>query len=335
MKKGAPFYMRIDCVRHGLHPASSLVKPADPIEELTCSLPPECGTAYVRISGVIDGMGFGELYVRDTRESYRLEIEHRDEAFKLPVLLSPGETKVSAETDRSPISLHPEDSYVLSPIAQGTAYVEAEQEIHHVWFFVKTGAFERLVEELDGGPSRALIDLITHPSREPYLHKGFTTPAMRLVVDRIRGCPLQGSLRELYLEALYEELLALRLYQLCCEDLGSLGLPRELLGGRDRRRVCEAGEILDAEFHNPPTISRLARRVGLNTTKLKKGFREEFGTTVFAYSRKLRMLEAQRLLRDTDMNVSEVAAAVGYSNPGAFSFAFKQELGFCPSLLKK
>ena len=35
------------------------------------------------------------------------------------------------------------------------------------------------------------------------------------------------------------------------------------------------------------------------------------------------------------MNVSEVAAAVGYSNPGAFSFAFKQELGFCPSVLKK
>ena len=89
------------------------------------------------------------------------------------------------------------------------------------------------------------------------------------------------------------------------------------------------------EFHHPPTISKLARRVGLNTTKLKKGFRYEFGTTIFAYSRRLRMLEAERLLRNTDMNVSEVAAVVGYSNPGAFSFAFKQELGFAPSLLKK
>lgn len=81
--------------------------PADPIEEITRLLPSDYGTAYLHISGIVAGMGFGEFYVRDARQSYRLEIEHRDEVYKLPVLLSSEETKVSAESDRSPISLRP------------------------------------------------------------------------------------------------------------------------------------------------------------------------------------------------------------------------------------
>jgi len=103
----------------------------------------------------------------------------------------------------------------------------------------------------------------------------------------------------------------------------------------ERNHIQEAREILQAEYRSPPTIPQLALRVGLNRSKLKAGFRHEFGTTVFAFVRSRRMLEAECLLLDTDMSVSEVAAAIGYSNPGAFSYAFKQERGFCPSILKK
>ena len=37
-----------------------------------------------------------------------------------------------------------------------------------------------------------------------------------------------------------------------------------------------------------------------------------------------RLQEAQRLLRETDLPVSEVAAAVGFANPGHFSVAFRE-----------
>ncbi len=69
--------------------------------------------------------------------------------------------------------------------------------------------------------------------------------------------------------------------------------------------VDEALDILRQEWKSPPTISRLARRVGLNECYLKNGFR-----------------------RRTGMPIGEM---VGYSNPSHFAVAFKKVHGHLPS----
>lgn len=42
------------------------------------------------------------------------------------------------------------------------------------------------------------------------------------------------------------------------------------------------------------------------------------------------MEEAQRLLRDTNENIVEIAMLVGYSNSSKFSAAFKKHTGILP-----
>lgn len=305
------------------------------VDDSTLSLPHECGSGGIHLSRVAPGLGYGEFHVQDATEPLKLQVEHGEPGFKLTVLLSPAEARVSAERDGSPITVSPEDSYVLSPEAVGTAFVDPGRWVHHLWFFVEKECFERLATESTPDPTRDLEALLRHPDRSAYLHRGVTTPEMRLLVERIRNCTLAGSLRTLYLDGVYEELFALRLQQLCRGVYRRTSISPAPLRQLEKRRIAEAREVLDVEYRSPPTIPQLARRVGLNSTCLKAGFRLEVGTTVFAYVRARRMLEARQLLRDTGMSVSEVAAAVGYSNPGAFSYAFKQELGFCPSLLKK
>ena len=49
----------------------------------------------------------------------------------------------------------------------------------------------------------------------------------------------------------------------------------------------------------------------------------------------VRLQEAQRLLRETDLPIAEIAERVGYANPGHFSVAFHESFSMTPSEYKK
>ncbi|MFO1443569.1 helix-turn-helix transcriptional regulator [Bacillus sp. Bva_UNVM-123] len=98
----------------------------------------------------------------------------------------------------------------------------------------------------------------------------------------------------------------------------------------DRAKIRQAQAIIIENMINPPSLIELSRLIGLNDYKLKKGFKEMFGTTVFGYLREKRLEKARYLLQDGSMNVTEVANAVGYSNPSYFAEAFKRKFGTNP-----
>lgn len=104
----------------------------------------------------------------------------------------------------------------------------------------------------------------------------------------------------------------------------------------DREKIRQAQTIIIENMMNPPSLMELSRLIGLNDFKLKKGFKEMFGTTVFGYLREKRLEKASYLLQNGSMNVTEVANAVGYSNPSYFAEAFKGKYGINPrEVLKK
>lgn len=79
------------------------------------------------------------------------------------------------------------------------------------------------------------------------------------------------------------------------------------------------------------TIEELSREHLMNTSALKAGFKAVYGQPVGAYMRELRMREAGRLLRESDLPIAGVAAAVGYENQGKFTRAFKEASGLLPT----
>jgi len=106
------------------------------------------------------------------------------------------------------------------------------------------------------------------------------------------------------------------------------------LKASDIERIYHAKDILISQYDNPPTLLDLARRVGVNDNKLKLGFREVFGITVFGYLHNYRMEMAQMLLQEGKQSVAEVASHVGYSNPGHFAAAFKRKFGMSPKVCR-
>jgi YesN/AraC family two-component response regulator len=73
----------------------------------------------------------------------------------------------------------------------------------------------------------------------------------------------------------------------------------------------------------------------LNRNKINELLKEELGLTFTAYLNKLRLTEAARLLTESDnVNISEIAYAVGYNNVPYFNKLFKQEYGCAPKTFK-
>ena len=156
---------------------------------------------------------------------------------------------------------------------------------------------------------------------------GMTTSEMQQVLNQILHCPYRGVMRQIYLEGKALELLSLQLTRWVENPLPRSSSP---LRSDDIERVHYARDILLQDLIHPPSILDLSRQVGLNDYKLKLGFRQTFGTTVFGYLKRHRMAQAKQLLTEPSLSIAGVAHTVGYASQSRFCDAFKRQYGLTP-----
>jgi AraC family transcriptional regulator, transcriptional activator of the genes for pyochelin and ferripyochelin receptors len=113
---------------------------------------------------------------------------------------------------------------------------------------------------------------------------------------------------------------------------GNNGVP---INAKDEMKMHEAKIWLENNIDSHLTLPEIARLIGTNDFKLKKGFKQLFGTTVFDYLLKLRMGRAKQLLQDTDKPIHEIAFLTGYSSHSAFTNAFTRHFGYSPLYVRK
>ncbi len=94
-------------------------------------------------------------------------------------------------------------------------------------------------------------------------------------------------------------------------------------------RIREAKKIVVEKMADPLTLPELAREVGLNEYKLKEGFKNIYGKTVFQFLNDFRLDTAHHLL-DSGKKVNEAAFDIGYANPSHFIAAFRKKFGVTP-----
>lgn len=98
----------------------------------------------------------------------------------------------------------------------------------------------------------------------------------------------------------------------------------------DMGKLQTAKTMMMERMSTPPTIAELARNVGLNERKIKQGFKELYGTTVYSFLRDYRMKQAKLLFDRDHKSVTDVACTVGYSNVSHFGAIFKHHHGVRP-----
>jgi len=148
-------------------------------------------------------------------------------------------------------------------------------------------------------------------------------------VEQLISNPYSGQRRLLYADAKVTEILcaSVERWQASFEPAEH---SEERFSSRDLRLIEKARELLVADLSRPPTIPQLARAVGVNTSKLKRGFKYLCGMTIFEYAHRHRMERALQLLAEERMPVNQVADRVGYQHQTSFTASFKAHFGFTP-----
>jgi AraC-like DNA-binding protein len=147
-----------------------------------------------------------------------------------------------------------------------------------------------------------------------------------LVADTI-DTPLPAEMRALQYEGRLIELLAFAIDAIGRESAPAQGRAR---GGLDAVLAQRAMERLSREYRRPPDLDELARHLGTNPNKLRASFKSAFGVTMNEYCLDRRMREAQQLLLQGRLNISQIAERVGYEYPSGFTAAFSRHVGLTP-----
>lgn len=83
------------------------------------------------------------------------------------------------------------------------------------------------------------------------------------------------------------------------------------------------------------TIEELSKQYLINPTTLKAAFKSVYGNSIAAHIKEHRMEQAVKMLRGTDLSISEIAQAVGYDSQSKFTAAFKAFWGVLPREYRK
>ena len=218
-------------------------------------------------------------------------------------------------------------SYV--PECRGLTEYPARTPICAVSIYIDTILLNKIMRNQHHQMPAGMRDILEGVNeKRHYYHSSNMTPAMNVAIHQILNCPYCGPLKYLYLESKALELITHRLAQVVSPE--SILKNSFVLRPDDIDRIHHAREIMSRDLENPPTLFKLARLVGLTHTKLNRGFREIYGTTVFGYLHQIRLEQAKLLLEEQRMNVTEVAFTVGYNSLPSFSTAFSKHFGLNP-----
>ena len=153
------------------------------------------------------------------------------------------------------------------------------------------------------------------------------TPAMSVVLSQILEAKIHDSIKPLYFKGKVYELLSLFFNK--NEDTDVEQCPF-LVDEENVRKIRKAKEIILNQMTEPPTLQGLASEIGLNVKKLKEGFKQIYGDTVFGYLLDFKMNEARSMLDTKQYNINEISIKLGYSTSSHFISAFKKKFGTTP-----
>ena len=160
-----------------------------------------------------------------------------------------------------------------------------------------------------------------------YYKDGHITPSMAIVLNQLVNYNLNQSIKNLYFKGKAYELLSL--YFNRNEDANIEQCPF-LVDETNVIKIRKAKDIIIARMAEPPSLQELADEIGLTLKKLKEGFRQIYGDSVYSFLFDYKMEVARKLLESNAHNVNEVGLKVGYSTASHFIAAFKKKYGATP-----
>jgi AraC family transcriptional activator of pyochelin receptor len=161
---------------------------------------------------------------------------------------------------------------------------------------------------------------------------GAIDAGIQQVIQQIIHCKFTGEVQKIFLLSKSMELLVLS-----AEAYNTAMNKTDLFitSKADKEKLIAVRDLIIERANRPPNLSEIAKTVGLNEYKLKRGFKEIFNTTVFGYLTEQRLQMARQYLLDTRKTAAEISTELGYATPQHFNNAFKKKFGVTPYAVRK
>jgi AraC family transcriptional regulator len=106
-------------------------------------------------------------------------------------------------------------------------------------------------------------------------------------------------------------------------------------GGLPIARLRKVEDYARAHLAESISVEMLAESAELSPFHFSRVFKQATGMTPLQFVTRRRMLQAQRLIRETSRSLVEIALEVGYTSPSHFAQVFRRTVGMAPTEFRK
>lgn len=270
------------------------------------------------------GDGFQVLkFLNESNENEKI-VEEVDSKFIQFHFCLKGSLKFIFNNGRYNIKVRDDDSLLLyNPERDLPLNIDMEPKTWVISILISIKKFHSLFSQ----DANYITFLSEENKGKKYYKDRNTSPSMAIILSQLFNYNLHSSMKQLYFKGKIYELLSL--YFNKSED-PSLEQCPFLVDEDNVAKIKKAKDIILSRMAEPPSLQELADEINLSLKKLKEGFKQIYGDTVYSFLFSHKMDYARKLLESNEHNVNEVGLKVGYSTSSHFIAAFKKKFGTTP-----
>ena len=163
--------------------------------------------------------------------------------------------------------------------------------------------------------------------QKKYYKEENITSSMMIVLNQILNYNSNSPVKKLFIKGKTYELLSLYFNKNEGTDIEQCPF---LADEENVLKIRKAKDIVIINMAEPPGLQELADEVGISLKKLKMGFKQIYGDSVYSFLLDYKLEYARKLLDSGSYNVNEVGLKIGYSTSSHFIAAFKKKFGITP-----
>ncbi len=145
------------------------------------------------------------------------------------------------------------------------------------------------------------------------------------------GAALQQGIQNILYKTEDEILAAAKIMEACTSYI----IYKELITPENDKIFVAAKGYIEAHLHEDISAEALCKALQIGRTKLYEIFKNELKMGVSKYILRRRMHRAKKLIKTTELPISEIAQSVGFTDYNYFSRVYKKTYGRSPKSYRK
>ncbi|MUM78879.1 helix-turn-helix domain-containing protein [Pseudodesulfovibrio sp. F-1] len=204
---------------------------------------------------------------------------------------------------------------------EGVTEIPAQEQYRHISFSMSGEAVRRHFGSQTGeGIMKQLRQNLSDAGEQVTHISGLASPEIILAGQRLFKLPRITHLDTLQLKSASIEFVT----KMMLNILECKARPTGVFAHQDIESIKELKSILESDVSRSGNIAELCSSIGMSRSKASAVFKHQYNTTIGQYQHSCRMIFAYDKLVSRQLNVSECAYELGYTNIGHFIAAFRR-----------